>query len=74
MQVGLPTGTGCTPADYAMIGMKAGMPNRYLHLGGWFAYPDLYEETPDTLTTLSREFDEFNLIWDSPWIDNGSYK
>jgi hypothetical protein len=42
-------------------------------LGGRFAYPDLYEETPDTLTTL-YEFDGFNMVWDSAMgIDNGSY-
>ena len=42
-------------------------------MGGRFAYPDLYEETPDTLTTL-YEFDKFNLVWDSAMgIDNGSY-
>lgn len=42
-------------------------------MGGRFAYPDLYEETPDTLTTM-YEFDHFNLVWDSAMgIDNGSY-
>ena len=42
-------------------------------LGGKFAYPELAEETPDTLTTL-YEFEDFNLVWDSAMgIDNGSY-
>ena len=42
-------------------------------MGGKFAYPNLAEETPDTLTTL-YEFDDFNLVWDSAMgIDNGSY-
>ncbi|MDP4256348.1 MAG: gfo/Idh/MocA family oxidoreductase, partial [Bacteroidota bacterium] len=42
-------------------------------LGGIFAYPDMYQETPDTLTTL-YEFDGFNLVWDHALgIDNGSY-
>jgi hypothetical protein len=42
-------------------------------LGGKFAYPELAEETPDTLTTL-YEFDKFNMVWDSAMgIDNGSY-
>jgi hypothetical protein len=42
-------------------------------LGGKFAYPELSEETPDTLTSL-YEFDSFNLVWDSAMgIDNGSY-
>ena len=42
-------------------------------LGGKFAYPDLLQETPDTLTAL-YEFDNFNLVWDHAMgIDNGSY-
>ncbi len=70
---GLMTDWGVHLLDYAMIGMKAGMPKSVSALGGRFAYPDLYEETPDTLTTL-YEFDEFNLVWDSAMgIDNGSY-
>ncbi|MFT3826143.1 MAG: Gfo/Idh/MocA family oxidoreductase [Chitinophagaceae bacterium] len=70
---GLMTDWGVHLLDYAMIGMKAGMPISVSALGGRFAYPDLYEETPDTLTTL-YEFDKFNLVWDSAMgIDNGSY-
>ena len=42
-------------------------------MGGKFAYPELAEETPDTLTAL-YEFEKFNLVWDSAMgIDNGSY-
>jgi hypothetical protein len=42
-------------------------------LGGIFAYPELAQETPDTLTAL-YEFDHFNLVWDHAMgIDNGSY-
>jgi hypothetical protein len=53
--------------------MKADLPKSIAGLGGKFAYPDLYEETPDTLTTL-YEFDKFNMVWDSAMgIDNGSY-
>jgi len=59
--------------DYGLLGMKADTPKSISALGGRFAYPDLYEETPDTLTTL-YEFDNFNLIWDHAMgIDNGSY-
>ena len=59
--------------DYGLLGMKAKTPKSIAALGGRFAYPDLYEETPDTLTTL-YEFDGFNLVWDSAMgIDNGSY-
>src|SRR5580693_1970050 len=70
---GLMTDWGVHLLDYALIGMKAGMPRSISALGGKFAYPDLYEETPDTLTTL-YEFDNFNLVWDHAMgIDNGSY-
>jgi len=59
--------------DYGLLGMKADVPKSVAALGGNFAYPDLYEETPDTLTTL-YEFDGFNLVWDHAMgIDNGSY-
>ncbi len=70
---GLMTDWGVHLLDYALLGMKADMPTSIAALGGRFAYPDLYEETPDTLTTL-YEFDHFNLVWDSAMgIDNGSY-
>lgn len=53
--------------------MNSPVPKTISALGGRFAYPDLYEETPDTLTTL-YEFDNFNMVWDSAMgIDNGSY-
>jgi len=70
---GLMTDWGVHLLDYGLLGMKAGTPKSIAALGGRFAYPDLYEETPDTLTTL-YEFDHFNLVWDSAMgIDNGSY-
>lgn len=70
---GLMTDWGVHLLDYALIGMKAELPISVAGLGGRFAYPDLYEETPDTLTTL-YEFDKFNMVWDSAMgIDNGSY-
>ncbi len=70
---GLMTDWGVHLLDYALIGMKADLPKSVVGLGGKFAYPDLYEETPDTLTTL-YEFDKFNMVWDSAMgIDNGSY-
>ena len=60
--------------DYGLLGMKAGVPKSVSALGGKFAYPDLAEETPDTLTTL-YEFDTFNMVWDHAMgIDNGSYE
>lgn len=70
---GLMTDWGVHLLDYGLMGMKAELPKSIVGLGGRFAYPDLYEETPDTLTTL-YEFDKFNLVWDSAMgIDNGSY-
>jgi predicted dehydrogenase len=70
---GLMTDWGVHLIDYGLLGMKASMPKSVAALGGRFAYPDLYEETPDTLTTL-YEFDGFNMVWDSAMgIDNGSY-
>jgi predicted dehydrogenase len=70
---GLMTDWGVHLLDYGLLGMKADVPKTIAALGGNFAYPDLYEETPDTLTTL-YEFDGFNLVWDHAMgIDNGSY-
>ena len=70
---GLMTDWGVHLLDYALIGMKASLPKTIVGLGGQFAYPDLSQETPDTLTTL-YEFDKFNLVWDSAMgIENGSY-
>ena len=70
---GLMTDWGVHLIDYGLLGMKATIPKSVSALGGRFAYPDLSEETPDTLTTL-YEFDKFNLVWDSAMgIDNGSY-
>jgi len=70
---GLMTDWGVHLLDYGLLGMKADTPNTIAALGGKFAYPDLCEETPDTLTTL-YEFNTFNLVWDHAMgIDNGSY-
>ncbi|MEO8823776.1 MAG: Gfo/Idh/MocA family oxidoreductase [Ginsengibacter sp.] len=70
---GLMTDWGVHLLDYGLLGMKSPIPKSIAALGGRFAYPDLYEETPDTLTTL-YEFDDFNMVWDSAMgIDNGPY-
>lgn len=70
---GLMTDWGVHLLDYGLLGMNATLPKSVVGLGGKFAYPELSEETPDTLTTL-YEFDNFNLVWDSAMgIDNGSY-
>ncbi|MEO8819739.1 MAG: Gfo/Idh/MocA family oxidoreductase [Ginsengibacter sp.] len=70
---GLMTDWGVHLLDYGLMGMNSPIPKSIAALGGRFAYPDLYEETPDTLTTL-YEFDNFNMVWDSAMgIDNGPY-
>ncbi len=70
---GLMTDWGVHLLDYGLLGMKADVPKSISALGGEFAYPDMAEETPDTLTAL-YEFDTFNLVWDHAMgIDNGSY-
>lgn len=70
---GLMTDWGVHLLDYALLGMKAPVPKTVASLGGVFAYPELAQETPDTLTAL-YEFDNFNLVWDHAMgIDNGSY-
>jgi predicted dehydrogenase len=70
---GLMTDWGVHLLDYALIGMNAKLPKTVTALGGKFAYPSLYQETPDTLTTL-YEFDKFVLTWDSAMgISNGPY-
>lgn len=70
---GLMTDWGVHLIDYALFGMKADVPETVMALGGRFAYPELAEETPDTLTTL-YEFEKFNMVWDHAMgIDNGQY-
>lgn len=70
---GLMTDWGVHLLDYGLLGMNAPVPKTVVSLGGKFAYPELAQETPDTLTAL-YEFDNFNLVWDHAMgIDNGSY-
>lgn len=70
---GLMTDWGVHLLDYAIFGMDAPEPKSVSALGGHFAYPELYQETPDTMGAL-YEFDKFNLIWDHAMgIDNGLY-
>lgn len=70
---GLMTDWGVHLMDYAIFGMNAPVPKTVSALGGEFAYPELYQETPDTLTAL-YEFDHFNIIWDHAMgIDNGNF-
>jgi predicted dehydrogenase len=70
---GLMTDWGVHLLDYGLLGMKASLPHSVSALGGRFAYPDLFEQTPDTLTA-TYEFEGFNMIWDSALgINNGPY-
>lgn len=70
---GLMTDWGVHLMDYAIFGMDASVPKSVSALGGNFAYPELSQETPDTMGAL-YEFDNFNLIWDHAMgIDNGLF-
>lgn len=70
---GLMTDWGVHLLDYGLLGMNSPVPKSVSAVGGRFAYPELFEETPDTLTTV-YEFDGFNMVWDSAMgIDNGPY-
>jgi predicted dehydrogenase len=70
---GLMTDWGVHLMDYAVFGMNADVPKTVSALGGNFAYPELSQETPDTMGAL-YEFDKFNLIWDHAMgIDNGLF-
>jgi predicted dehydrogenase len=70
---GLMTDWGVHLMDYAVFGMNADVPKSVSALGGNFAYPELSQETPDTMGAL-YEFDKFNLIWDHAMgIDNGLF-
>ncbi len=70
---GLMTDWGVHLMDYAIFGMNASVPKSVSALGGNFAYPELLQETPDTMGAL-YEFENFNLIWDHAMgIDNGLF-
>lgn len=70
---GLMTDWGVHMIDYALLGMKAGFPNKVLASGGKMAYPDDAAETPDTLTAVF-EYDKFNMVWEhATGIDLGPY-
>ena len=70
---GLMTDWGVHLMDYAVFGMGMPAPITVSALGGEFAYPELSQETPDTLGAL-YEFEKFNLIWDHAMgIDNGLF-
>ncbi|MET0299053.1 MAG: Gfo/Idh/MocA family oxidoreductase, partial [Flavitalea sp.] len=71
---GLMTDWGVHLMDYAIFGMDAPVPKTISALGGPFAYPELYQETPDTMGAL-YEFPKFNLIWDHAMgINNGLFQ
>jgi|SRR6185312_4080666 len=70
---GLMTDWGVHLLDYGLLGMAADVPKTIAALGGKFAYPDMAEETPDTLMTL-YEFEDFNMVWDHALgLNNGPY-
>jgi predicted dehydrogenase len=70
---GLMTDWGVHLLDYALLGMKATVPNNIMSMGGNFADPNSPQETPDTLCAL-YQFDKFNLVWDHAiGIENGLF-
>lgn len=70
---GLMTDWGVHLMDYALLGMKAQMPNSIMAGGGKFAYPNDAEETPDTLTAV-YQFNGFNIQWEhAVGINDGPY-
>ncbi len=60
---GLASDWGVHLLDFALEGMKAGLPKELYASGGKFAYPDDAVQTPDTLTATLK-YDRFNIIWD----------
>jgi predicted dehydrogenase len=70
---GLASDWGVHLLDYALEGMKAGLPKEVYASGGKFAYPDDAMETPDTLTAILK-YDRYNIIWDHACgISNGLF-
>ena len=70
---GLMSDWGVHLLDYAMLGMKAGLPRKILTAGGKFGYPDDAMETPDTLL-VSYVYDDFTISWDHACgIKDGPY-
>lgn len=70
---GLMTDWGVHLIDYALYGMKAGMPKSVTATGGNFAYPNDASETPDTLQTVFQ-YDGFSILWEqATGISGGNY-
>ncbi len=70
---GLMTDWGVHLIDYALFGMKAGLPKSVMAIGGKFAYPEDASETPDTLQTV-YEYEDYSLLWEhATGIDGGNY-
>lgn len=60
---GLMTDWGVHLLDYAIAGMKAGVPKSVMALGGRFATEEGSMQTPDTCTTI-YEYDDFIMQWE----------
>jgi predicted dehydrogenase len=70
---GLASDWGVHLLDFALEGLKVGLPKEVYASGGKFAYPDDAMQTPDTLTATLK-YDRFNIIWDhSCGISSGLY-
>jgi predicted dehydrogenase len=60
---GIMTDWGVHLLDYALLGMKAGMPQSVVASGGQFMYPNTGVDAPDTMTTV-YEYGDFNIQWE----------
>ena len=60
---GLMADWGVHLLDYALEGMKVGLPSYVYGAGGKYAYPNDAMETPDTLMATYK-YPDFNIIWD----------
>ena len=70
---GLMSDWGVHLIDYALAGMKVGLPSYVMSAGGKFAYPDDAMETPDTLMT-TYQYPDFTIVWDHACgINHGLY-
>lgn len=60
---GLMTDWGVHLIDMVVLGMKAGLPETVMSLGGHIAYPNDARETPDTQTAVYA-YKNFQLTWE----------
>jgi predicted dehydrogenase len=60
---GLMTDWGVHLIDMVLLGMKPGLPQSVVSVGGHLAYPDDARQTPDTQTAV-YQYEGFQMIWE----------